>query len=63
VESPSGGILPDSPVPLFPLLFLCEEPVLFEYNGVREITAPVRQTLHHCDREDRQQTAQMLTAK
>ena len=32
-SSPWGNILADSPVPLFPLLFLCEEPVLFEYNG------------------------------
>lgn len=29
---PGGEILPESPA-LFPVLFLCEEPVLFKYNG------------------------------
>lgn len=37
--------------------------MLFEYNGVREISAPIRQTLHHGDRDDQQEMAQMLTAK
>lgn len=51
VQRPRGEILPGSPA-LFPVLFLCEEPVLFKYNGgVKETAAPVRQTLHHCDME------------
>lgn len=51
VQRPWGEILPGSPA-LFPVLFLCEEPVLFKYNGgVKETAAPVRQTLHHCDTE------------
>lgn len=51
VQKPRGEILPGSPA-LFPVLFLCEKPVLFKYNGgVKETAAPVRQTLHHCDTE------------
>lgn len=37
VQRPRGEILPGSPV-LFPVLFLCEEPVLFKYNvGSRKL--------------------------
>lgn len=41
VQRPRGEILPGSPA-LFPVLFLCEELVLFKYNGgVKETAAPV----------------------
>lgn len=62
VQRPRGEILSGSPA-LFPVLFLCEETMLFKYNGGVKETAPVRQTLHHCDTESNDNKRRKLKPK